>query len=533
MTTRPLSIVVVVVHALLGGLAAGLAAQPPQDARPCDQITGACKAAGFTQGSVGTGTGLQLDCVIPIMQGTAQPPGTALPLPHVAPQVVAACKALHPDFGQGRVSTAPQPATRSPEAGSAGTVRVLDSSGERPRTAAEEAHKTAAPEIQTIPPVTDDQLVYDGNLNVYWLVDGNLAAKQTFGVAGINASGSMDYATAVRWVLAMNASNSDSGYLGHKNWQLPTTPENDRSCDRTGMQGESFGFHCEGSALGSLYYRTLGIKEPNTAVPIPSNSIGPFSDVQPYLYWSSSAAANPSQGFVSFSFNTGYQGANVGRNHLYVLPVLKGKLAGTTSTGEGLQADPGAQTVYDPLSQVTWLADADLAATQTFGVTDIAADGSMDHATAVLWIAAMNKADGGRGYLGQTHWQLPDTGPSDPSCSQGGTTGFGCTGSAMGKLYYEQLGLPAGKPAVSTPNVKLGSFRDIQPYLYWSCAAPTVRSTCQTNGPASGFEWNFSFGSGFEGTNLVGNYLYVIVYFPAPLKPSHGGLIPLAPSGGG
>lgn len=206
MTTRPLSIVSVVVHALLGGLAAGLAAQPPQDARPCDQITAACQTAGFTQGSVGTGTGLQLDCVIPIMQGTAQPPGTALPLPRVAPQVVAACKALHPDFGQGPVSTALQPPTRSPEAGSAGTARVLDSSGEPPRTVAEEAHKATAPEIHTIPPATNDQTVYDGNLNVYWLVDGNLAAKHTFGVAGINASGSMDYATAGLWVQAMNAS---------------------------------------------------------------------------------------------------------------------------------------------------------------------------------------------------------------------------------------------------------------------------------------------------------------------------------------
>jgi hypothetical protein len=31
---------------------------------------------------------------------------------------------------------------------------------------------------------------------------------------------------------------------------------------------------------------------------------------------------------------------------------------------------------------------------------------------------------------------------------------------------------------------------------------------------ADRFAWNFSFGNGFEGTNLVGNDLYVMVYYP-------------------
>jgi hypothetical protein len=34
------------------------------------------------------------------------------------------------------------------------------------------------------------------------------------------------------------------------------------------------------------------------------------------------------------------------------------------------------------------------------------------------------------------------------------------------------------------------------------------------NGPADGFAWNFSFGNGFQGTNLVGNNLFVMVYYP-------------------
>jgi hypothetical protein len=154
-----------------------------------------------------------------------------------------------------------------------------------------------------------------------------------------------------------------------------------------------------------------------------------------------------------------------------------------------------------------------LAAKQTFDVADINPDGSMEHAAAVEWIAAMNKAEGGRGYLGQTNWQMPETGPPDPSCSLKGTTGFDCTGSAMGELFYKQWGLHRGESVVAVPDVKVGPFHNIQPYLYWACEAETAASPCQSNGPAERFEWNFSFGNGFEGTNLLENNLYVIVYY--------------------
>jgi len=70
---------------------------------PCDQIIAACTAAGFTQGGGSTGTGLQVDCVIPIMMGVPQPAGATRRLPQVNPQVVAACKARRPDFGRGQV----------------------------------------------------------------------------------------------------------------------------------------------------------------------------------------------------------------------------------------------------------------------------------------------------------------------------------------------------------------------------------------------------------------------------------------------
>jgi hypothetical protein len=443
--------------------------QARADRASCEQIRTACKHAGFVLGG-GVRDGLLLDCFNPIVQGTPQPRVASRPLPAMNPGLVNACRA-----GSDSAPVAPPTST------------ALD-------------------------PAADGQTVYDPNLNVTWLADANLASTQTFGVSNINKDGSMDYATALRWVDAMNG----AGYLGHNNWQLPTAPVTDKSCARTGRNGESFGFNCSGSALGSLYYRSLALREPDTAVRVPTNKAGPFTDFQPYLYWSESAAADPQQGFVSFSFNTGFQGANVTLNHLYGLPMIKGRLLGMTpATGTALQVNPGGQTIYDPVAQVTWLADANLAAKQTLGVAGINPDGSMDHSTAVQWVAAMNKADRGRGYLGQTNWQLPETVQPDPSCSIGakGTTGFDCTGSPMGALFYKQLGLRRGGSVVAVPDVKVGPFHNIQPYLYWACEAEAATSACQSNGPADNFEWNFSFGNGFQGTNLLVNDLYVIVYY--------------------
>ena len=74
--------------------------QPARNQEPCEQITAACQAAGFAAGGVGTGTGLQVDCIVPIMQGSGPPPRARLPLPQIDPRLIAECKAANPRFGQ-------------------------------------------------------------------------------------------------------------------------------------------------------------------------------------------------------------------------------------------------------------------------------------------------------------------------------------------------------------------------------------------------------------------------------------------------
>lgn len=79
----------------------GATAAHAQAQGPCQQIAAACRQAGFVQGGARTGEGIGVDCIRPIMTGTPQPRRASKPLPQVDPQIVAACKARNPGFGQG------------------------------------------------------------------------------------------------------------------------------------------------------------------------------------------------------------------------------------------------------------------------------------------------------------------------------------------------------------------------------------------------------------------------------------------------
>jgi arylsulfatase A-like enzyme len=85
-----------VVTALAGVTTAS--AQAP--AGPCGQIVAACQQAGFTRGGARAGEGILVDCIRPIVQGTEQPRRATKPLPQIDSQIVAACRARIPNFGQ-------------------------------------------------------------------------------------------------------------------------------------------------------------------------------------------------------------------------------------------------------------------------------------------------------------------------------------------------------------------------------------------------------------------------------------------------
>ena len=256
---------------------------------------------------------------------------------------------------------------------------------------------------------------------------------------------------------------------------------------------------------------------------MPPSTTKSFKNFQPYLYWAAPLSGHEGKGdslnvngFISFSFNTGYKGSNVVPNYLYILPMFKGKAVGSV---------PAGALVYDAAQDVTWLANANLAASFRFDFDTIYInrDGAMDHATAVQFVNAMNGYNGGKGYLGQTHWELPPADTIDATCTATHNPksvvkqsfGYNCTGSALGRLYYGLLKKQPGESVVATPDVTVGLFHNIQPYLYWSCLGDsTATTTCGSAPAAKHFQFSFSFGNGFQGTDYLPADLYVMVYHP-------------------
>ena len=93
----------------------------------------------------------------------------------------------------------------------------------------------------------DGKRVYDVKHDVTWLANANLAASETFGVKGINPSGSMSYETAKLYVQAMNKAK----YLNRQDWTLPATVPDDKSCDRVNVY--RFGWMCQLSPLVNIF----------------------------------------------------------------------------------------------------------------------------------------------------------------------------------------------------------------------------------------------------------------------------------------
>lgn len=131
------------------------------------------------------------------------------------------------------------------------------------------------------------------------------------------------------------------------------------------------------------------------------------------------------------------------------------------------------QAIYDTDLDITWIADANLAASNTFGIDPSYANGFLNAQlswnAANNWIAAMNAAN----YLGYSDWRLPTTLQPDPSCDTHspygyGSSGYGCMGGELGHLYHSELGGAAGQSIYMTHNENHDLFSNIQGFFYWT-----------------------------------------------------------------
>lgn len=161
----------------------------------------------------------------------------------------------------------------------------------------------------------------------------------------------------------------------------------------------------------------------------------------------------------------------------------------------------GGAAYYDDELDISWIADANLAATNQFGVTTTTSNtltlqqgirvdglfvGRMDWGTAIDWIAGMNANNNGTGYLGVNNWRLNRASPVngiafnyaklfDGSSDKGWN--ITSTKSELSYMSYQNLGnvgvfdTLGNFTGCTGPNLCLtetGPFSNIQADAYWT-----------------------------------------------------------------
>lgn len=192
------------------------------------------------------------------------------------------------------------------------------------------------------------------------------------------------------------------------------------------------------------------------------------------------------------------------RDAVILTAALSIGLFSVTKADASLVSSADGQSVWDTTLNMTWLANANLAATNTFGVSGIYPNGEMNLLTAQEWIGAMN-ADK---YLGFSDWRLPTTVEQDTSCDEYYSSsvgdsyeyGYGCSASNMGNLFYNDLGGAAGKSITTTHNSNYHLFSNIQSFAYWSGTQDSLKSVDN---------WYFDFGNGYQDVTSNGTDMYV------------------------
>ena len=158
---------------------------------------------------------------------------------------------------------------------------------------------------------------------------------------------------------------------------------------------------------------------------------------------------------------------------------------------------PGSQAVHDDDLGITWVANANLALTNQFGLTlsaDILDDspdtvgstGLMTWENAQAWISGMNTAN----YLGFNDWRFAETLIPDNGCDGVASQGAGCSGSEMGHLFYDEFGADPNTSVLATGDpTELAKFSNLQTDDYWS-GTEFVSNT--------GFVYMFGFDAGAQ-----------------------------------
>ncbi len=120
----------------------------------------------------------------------------------------------------------------------------------------------------------------------------------------------MTWDESVSWIASLNEQNAGLGYLGTNDWRLPTVTDTGTSGCDFGYWNTDCGFNV-GLATGEMArmfylgntaaYNPSGVEQPCASAD-PNyclTNTGPFSNLQPYYYWSGTEYAPDTSGALA------------------------------------------------------------------------------------------------------------------------------------------------------------------------------------------------------------------------------------------
>lgn len=159
--------------------------------------------------------------------------------------------------------------------------------------------------------LTTAEAYYDTAQNITWLADANYGYGSNYDNADGNTDGEMTWENANAW--AANLNPYDSGITG---WRLPITVDvgNDGTTYPNYYQGVDAGYNITThSEMSHMFYVTLGdlafttiygdYAQPGWGL----TNTGPFLNMQPYTYWSSTDYVLDTNFAWYFSYYEGFQ----------------------------------------------------------------------------------------------------------------------------------------------------------------------------------------------------------------------------------
>jgi hypothetical protein len=170
-----------------------------------------------------------------------------------------------------------------------------------------------------------------------------------------------------------------------------------------------------------------------------------------------------------------------------VIVVLSVLVFGVCSS-EAALIDRGGGLIYDDVLDVTWLQDANFAATS--GYTPGYTSGRMNWSSAVTWAGSLEYYDSVRGVVWDD-WRLPTT-INAPSSAGFDTTG---TSGELAYMYYVNLGYaPNMTMSPSSPSPSSSNYNPFVNVIYRGYWSETAANT-------PGEAWGFHFHFGLQTVN--------------------------------